>query len=53
MIKVNDVSLEGMTLNEAVMKIRGPKGTKAKLGSGPAGTFGICTSRVVRDEDPD
>src|SRR5690606_23006798 len=30
-IKVNGVSLEGMSLNEAVMKIRGPKGTKAKL----------------------
>ncbi|HEY0827306.1 MAG TPA: S41 family peptidase [Bacilli bacterium] len=30
-ISVNGVSLEGLKLNEAVMKIRGPKGTKATL----------------------
>lgn len=30
-VSVNDESLEGLKLNEAVMKIRGPKGTKATL----------------------
>lgn len=30
-LSVNGESLEGLTLNEAVMKIRGPKGTTAKL----------------------
>lgn len=31
LISVNGVSLEGLSLQEAVAKIRGPKGTKAKL----------------------
>jgi carboxyl-terminal processing protease len=31
LLSVNGESLEGLSLNEAVMKIRGPKGTKAKL----------------------
>lgn len=30
-VSVNGESLEGFTLNEAIMKIRGPKGTQAKL----------------------
>ncbi|NBI27759.1 S41 family peptidase [Chengkuizengella marina] len=30
-ISVNGESLEGLTLNDAVLKIRGPKGTQAKL----------------------
>ncbi|MGI6126330.1 MAG: S41 family peptidase [Planifilum sp.] len=51
-IKVNDVSLEGMTLNEAVMKIRGPKGTKAKLEVVRPGHSEILHITVVRDEIP-
>ena len=52
MIKVNGVSLEGMTLNEAVMKIRGPKGTKAKLEVVRPGHSEILHITVIRDEIP-
>ncbi|GAA5346369.1 S41 family peptidase [Planifilum fimeticola] len=51
-IKVNGVSLEGMTLNEAVMKIRGPKGTKAKLEVVRPGHSEILHITVTRDEIP-
>ena len=30
-VSVNGEKLDGLTLNQAVMKIRGPKGTQAKL----------------------
>lgn len=51
-IKVNGVSLEGMTLNEAVMKIRGPKGTKAKLEVVRPGHPEILHITVIRDKIP-
>ncbi len=49
-IKVNGVSLEGMNVNEAVSKIRGPKGTKAKLEIVRPGVRDILHITVIRDE---
>nr|WP_232345520.1 S41 family peptidase [Paenactinomyces guangxiensis] len=51
-IKVNGESLEGMDLNKAVSKIRGPKGTKAKLEIVRPGVRDILRITVVRDEIP-
>lgn len=51
-IKVNGVSLEGMSLNEAVMKIRGPKGTIAKLEVIRPGYSGVLHINVKRDNIP-
>ncbi|OYD08112.1 S41 family peptidase [Paludifilum halophilum] len=51
-IKVNDTSLEGMTLSEAVSKIKGPKGTKAKLKVLRPGIHEMMDITVVRDEIP-
>jgi carboxyl-terminal processing protease len=49
-IKVNGQSLEGMDVNEAVSKIRGPKGTKANLEIVRPGVREILHITVVRDE---
>lgn len=51
-IKVNGISLEGMSLNEAVMKIRGPKGTIAKLEVIRPGYNGVLHINVKRDNIP-
>lgn len=51
-IKVDDISLEGMDLNEAVSKIRGPKGSKAKLKVMRPGNDEMMTVTVVRDDIP-
>jgi carboxyl-terminal processing protease len=49
-LKVNGESLEGLSLNEAVSKIRGPKGTKAVLEIARPGTRDVLHITVVRDE---
>ncbi|WP_108023553.1 S41 family peptidase [Melghirimyces profundicolus] len=51
-IKVNGKSLEGMNLNEAVSKIKGPKGTKARLEVIRPGQSDILKITVVRDKIP-
>jgi carboxyl-terminal processing protease len=49
-LSVNGEKLDGLTLNESVMKIRGPKGTQAKLKVQRAGTTNIIEIIVVRDD---
>lgn len=49
-LSVNGESLDGLTLNEAVAKIRGPKGTKAKLTIMREGLSTPVEIAVVRDE---
>ncbi len=49
-ISVNSESLAGLTLNEAVAKIRGPKGTQARLGILREGHEGVLEIVVVRDD---
>lgn len=49
-IAVNGEKLEGLTLNEAVMKIRGPKGTQAKLEVLRPGAHETVDIIVVRDD---
>jgi len=49
-VSVNSESLSGLTLNEAVAKIRGPKGTQAKLGILREGHEGVLEIIVVRDD---
>jgi carboxyl-terminal processing protease len=51
-LKVNGKSLEGLSLSDAVMKIRGPKGTKAELEIVRAGTTEPMKVVVVRDDIP-
>ncbi|MDA8354607.1 MAG: S41 family peptidase [Firmicutes bacterium] len=51
-LKVNGKSLEGMDLNEAVSKIKGPKGSKAKLTVLRPGQNDLMKVTVVRDEIP-
>ncbi|GGE04597.1 carboxy-terminal processing protease CtpB [Marinithermofilum abyssi] len=51
-IKVNGKSLEGMSLNEAVSKIKGPKGSKAHLQVVRPGHDSIMKITVIRDEIP-
>lgn len=51
-VKVNGKSLEGMSLSDAVMQIRGPKGTKAELEILRPGMSDPLTISVVRDEIP-
>ncbi|MFC4077459.1 S41 family peptidase [Salinithrix halophila] len=51
-VKVNDISLEGMDLNEAVAKIKGPKGSKARLEVLRPGQDELMKVTVVRDEIP-
>jgi carboxyl-terminal processing protease len=50
--KVNGESLEGLDLNEAVEKIKGPKGSKAKLEVVRPGQSEILKITVIRDEIP-
>jgi carboxyl-terminal processing protease len=49
---VNGEKLDGLKLNEAVLKIRGPKGTQAKLEILRAGANESTQIIVVRDEIP-
>ncbi|OCT13181.1 peptidase S41 [Paenibacillus pectinilyticus] len=48
-VSVNGDKLDGLTLNQAVMKIRGPKGTQAKLDLLRQGTGDPVQVIVVRD----
>nr|WP_227872155.1 S41 family peptidase [Paenibacillus albus] len=47
---VNGVSLDGLTLNDAVSKIRGPKGSKVKLVIERAGHAQPLQLTIVRDD---
>jgi carboxyl-terminal processing protease len=49
-LSVNGEKLEGLKLNEAVMKIRGPKGTQAKLDILRPGSVEAIQIIVVRDD---
>ncbi|MBP1992673.1 S41 family peptidase [Paenibacillus eucommiae] len=49
-LSVNGEKLDGLTLNQAVMKIRGPKGTQAKLEIVRQGSGDPVQVIVVRDE---
>ncbi|MGX1983443.1 carboxyl-terminal processing protease [Thermolongibacillus altinsuensis] len=51
-IKVNGESLEGLDLYEAVLKIRGKKGTTVRLEVIRPGVSGVLKIDVVRDEIP-
>jgi carboxyl-terminal processing protease len=51
-VSVNGEKLDGLTLNQAVMKIRGPKGTQAKLQILRQGTGDPVEVIVVRDDIP-
>jgi carboxyl-terminal processing protease len=50
LLSVNGESLEGLTIHEAVEKIKGPKGTKAKLVIMRPGTAEPIELVLVRDE---
>jgi carboxyl-terminal processing protease len=49
-ISVNGEKLDGLTLNQAIMKIRGPKGTQAKLEIIRTGSAEPIQMIVVRDD---
>jgi carboxyl-terminal processing protease len=49
LLSVNGESLQGVSLSEAVAKIRGPKGTKAKLKVQRRGTSEPLNLELVRD----
>lgn len=49
-VSVNGEKLDGLTLNQAIMKIRGPKGTQAKLEIVRPGTQDPIQMIVVRDD---
>jgi carboxyl-terminal processing protease len=49
LLSVNGESLQGLTLSDAVAKIRGPKGTKAKLKVQRAGAAEPLDLELVRD----
>ncbi|MFD0680833.1 MULTISPECIES: S41 family peptidase [unclassified Paenibacillus] len=49
-IAVNGEKLDGLTLNQAIMKIRGPKGTQAKLDIMRPGSPEPIQMIVVRDD---
>ncbi|WP_378110871.1 S41 family peptidase [Cohnella yongneupensis] len=49
LLSVNGESLQGLTLSEAVAKIRGPKGTKAKLNVRREGVADPLDLELVRD----
>lgn len=54
LLSINGESLYGLTLSEAVTKIRGPKGTKAKLKVQRAGRSEPLDLELVRDRiDPE
>lgn len=50
LLSVNGESFEGLGLNEAVAKIRGPKGTKAKVKVKRPGTANELEFSIVRDD---
>lgn len=50
--KVNGQTLDGMELNQAVLLIKGPKGTKAELEITRPGSSDVMHVTVVRDEIP-
>lgn len=52
LLSVNGESFEGLSLNEAVAKIRGPKGTKAKVKVRRPGAANELEFTIVRDEIP-
>jgi carboxyl-terminal processing protease len=49
-LSVNGEKLDGLTLNQAIMKIRGPKGTQAKLEIIRTGSVEPIQMIVVRDD---
>ncbi|MCP4049165.1 MAG: S41 family peptidase [bacterium] len=49
-MKINGISTKGMSLTEAVSKIRGKKGTKVVLGIKRAGTPDILNIDIIRNE---
>jgi len=49
-LSVNGETLEGLTLNQAVMKIRGMKGTEAKIKLSRAGLSETMELTIVRDD---
>jgi len=51
-IKVDGKSIEGLNINEAVSKIKGPKGTKVNLEIVRPGYSNVLNIMVVRDEIP-
>jgi len=51
-VSVNGDKLEGLTLTQAVMKIRGPKGTQAKLSVLRKGAMEPIEVIIVRDDIP-
>lgn len=50
LLSVNGESFEGLSLNEAVAKIRGPKGTEAKIKVKRAGSAATLEYTIVRDD---
>lgn len=50
LLSVNGESFEGLSLNEAVSKIRGPKGTEAKVKVKRAGTAATLEYKIIRDD---
>ncbi|WP_127532107.1 S41 family peptidase [Paenibacillus kobensis] len=50
LLSVNGVKLDGLKLNEAVNKIRGPRGTKAKLEIQRTGVGKTIRLELVRDD---
>ena len=50
LLSVNGISFEGLSLNEAVTKIRGPKGTEAKVKVKRADTSAELEYTIVRDD---
>ena len=51
-LSVNGEKLDGLTLNQAVMKIRGPKGTQVKLSIRKVGSTAPQELVLVRDDIP-
>jgi carboxyl-terminal processing protease len=51
-LSINGENIEGMDLYEAVLKIRGPKGTEANLEIARPGLSEPITITVIRDEIP-
>lgn len=50
LLSVNGESFEGLSLNEAVAKIRGPKGTEAKIKVKRAGSATTLEYTIIRDD---
>ncbi|MCA1293941.1 S41 family peptidase [Paenibacillus sp. alder61] len=50
LLSVNGESFEGLSLNEAVSKIRGPKGSEAKIKLKRAGSANTLEYTIVRDD---